>query len=74
MLKSKLNLVNINSSQRTLREHIQKNIDRFNDQIKTLSQKIISLQNGYVSAFPVPANVPPHDDVYQLNVVPEPPV
>ena len=53
VLKSKLSLVNINSSQRTLREHIQKNIDRFNDQIKTLSQKIISLQNGYVSAFPV---------------------
>jgi uncharacterized protein YPO0396 len=52
-IKHKLTLVNISSSQRAMREHMQKLIDKTNEQSKNISAKIISSQNRYISAFPV---------------------
>ena len=53
VLTHKLNLVNILSSQKTLREHIQKEIDKFVKQIERLQSNIITAQNRYITTFPV---------------------
>jgi uncharacterized protein YPO0396 len=53
LLQNELTLNNISISQKRLRESIQRSIDRFNEQIKAISSKIISLQDNYISTFPV---------------------
>ena len=53
ILKHNLSLGNISSSQRSMREHLQKQLDKTNEQIKNISAKIISHQNSYMTAFPI---------------------
>ena len=53
VLKHNFTLANVASSQRVMREHIQKKIDKTNESIKRVSANIISFQNSYVSTFAV---------------------
>ncbi len=53
VLTTQLSLNTIKISQSTLREYIQKDIDKYNSSLQRLSSSIVSLQSKFTNEFPV---------------------